>query len=212
MIELLVVDDHKIVINGIKLALKDQREIQIIDYALSAEDALKKLTNLKPDIVLLDIQLPDMDGLDLCKEIKKRYPQVRIIGITTFTEVSFIAEMLRNGADGYLFKDTSEKELAEAIKTVYYGNQYLSQEVNRKLVDQALQKPSRRTGFIPKITRREQEVLNLIAAEHTTQEIADQLFLSVSTVEKHRMNLCIKLEARNSVGLLKKAIKFGLIS
>jgi DNA-binding NarL/FixJ family response regulator len=210
-IRLLVIDDHKIVINGIYLALKDQAQIEIMGFAVSAEEALLKLTDNQPDVILLDIQLPGMDGLDLCREIKRQYPAIHIIGLTTFTEVSFIAEMLRNGASGYLFKDTSEDELATAINTVFRGDQFLSQEVHKKLLNHVLHKPVQHSRFIPKITRREQEVLDLIAEEHTTQEIAEQLFLSVSTVEKHRMNLCIKLEARNSVGLLRKAIKFGLI-
>ncbi len=119
--------------------------------------------------------------------------------------------MLRNGADGYLFKSTSESELLQAIRTVHQGQQYLSADVNQRMIAKAIQKSSGERNFIPKLTRREHQVLELISEENTTQEIADKLFLSASTIETHRMNLCSKLDARNTAGLIKKAIKFGLI-
>ena len=210
-IRILVIDDHKIVINGIQLALQDAFEMVVEDYATNAADAQRLLQKRTFDVILLDIQLPDMDGLELCKVIKKEYPQIRIIGLTTFNEVSFISEMMKNGADGYLFKDTSEEELVHATRQVFSGSQYLSEEVNKRLLAKALKRPSPNKNFIPKITLREKEVLQLIASEYTTKEIAKELFLSVSTVEKHRMNLFVKLDVRNAVGLLKQAIKFGLL-
>ena len=208
-ITVFIIDDHQIVINGINKALNDQFDIEVIGSACSAEESIEKVGHLLPDVLLLDIQLPEMDGIELCKVLHKKHPNLKIVGLTTFSQVSFIAEMLRNGAVGYLFKNTTEAELSEAIRTVHNGRTYLSEEVNQRLLAKAMN--NKMKNFIPKLTRREKEILELIVEEHTSQEIADKLYLALSTVETHRMNLCSKLDARNTAGLVKRAIKFGLI-
>ena len=208
-IKVFIVDDHLIVINGIIQSLSSQLDFEVVGYAHHSDDALAWLETNTPDVILLDIQLPGTDGIDLCKILRKMHPELKIIGLTTFSQVSFITEMLRNGANGYLYKNTSEEELMDAIRKVYRGERYLSAEVNQKLVAKAMSKTER--AFIPKLTRREKEVFELIMEEYTNQEIADTLYLSVSTVETHRMNLCAKLDARNAAGLVKKAMKFGLV-
>ncbi len=211
MIKLFIIDDHPIVIQGIQNAVKQEEDIEITGAALSASEAINWLESNEADIVILDIGLPDMDGIDLCKFLTKNFPGIKIIGLTTFGQVSFITSLLRNGAKGYLYKNTSERELIEAIRIVFDGDQYLSKEVNEKLIAKAARTLSKRESFIPKLTRREKEILDLIMAENTTQEIANVLHLSVSTVETHRMNLCAKLGARNLAGLVKNAIKLGLV-
>ena len=210
MIKLFIVDDHQIMINGIVESLKIRPDIQVAGFALDAHDALQWIRGNEFDVLLLDVSLPDSDGIELCRRIIKIRPQSRIIGLTTFHQVSFIQAMLKNGASGYLFKNTTEEELCEAIDVVMRGEQYLSEEV-KDIIIQKSTFSSRHDSFIPKLTRREKEVLELILAEKTTHEIADTLFLSVSTVETHRMNLCAKLGARNTAGMVKNAIKFGLI-
>lgn len=210
-IRLFIVDDHPVVINGIQSAFQGHDQIQLVGSVLNGEEALHWLSEEDADVLLLDVNLPGKDGIELCRIIRKKYPELKIIGLTTFSEASFIAGMLRNGANGYLFKNASEEELTEAILTVHAGKRYLSDEVNEKLISKATQQSSARGGFIPKLTRREKEVLELIVEECTTQEIADCLFLSVSTVETHRMNLIAKLNAKNVAGLVKNAIKFGLV-
>ncbi len=211
MVRLLIVDDHPVVINGIMKAFQDHEEIELVGSVLNGDDALNWLEDQEADVVLLDVNLPGKDGIELCKIMRRQYPELKIIGLTTFSQASFIAGMLRNGANGYLFKNASEEELTEAILTVYQGKRYLSEEVNDKLISKATQQSVGRGSFIPKLTRREKEVLELIVEECTTQEIADRLFLSVSTVETHRMNLIAKLNAKNVAGLVKNAIKFGLV-
>lgn len=210
MIRLLIVDDHPIVISGLQNALAEQDDIKIVGQVLNATETMLWLEKAETDVILLDIGLPDMDGIDLCKLIHKQFPTIKIIGLTTYGQVSFITSMLRNGAQGYLYKNTSERELAQAIRTVYAGGQYLSAEVNDKLIAKATRSLPKNGQLIPKLTRREKEVLELILAESTNQEIANTLFLSISTVETHRMNLCAKLGARNTAGLVKNAIKLGL--
>lgn len=210
MIRVFLIDDHPIVINGLKKAVANQDDIEIVGHALSAKEAMNWLNKNQADVALLDISLPDIDGIDLCKMIHTKFPTLGIIGLTTFGQVSFITGMLRNGAKGYLYKNTTEKELLLAIRAVSRGERYLSKEVNDKLIAKATQGKSLDSSFIPKLTRREKEVLELIVAEHTNQEIADKLFLSTSTVETHRMNLCAKMGARNTAGLVKNAMKLGL--
>lgn len=211
MIRLFIIDDHPVVITGVKQAVGSHADIQLAGYAYRGEEALAWLATHEADVILLDVNLPGTDGIDLCKTIKKLYPDIKIIGLTTFSEASFITGMLNNGANGYLFKNTSEKELTDAIQAVYAGKRYLSEEVSEKLISKATKQASAKTGFVPRLTRREKEVLDLIMEECTTQEIAERLFLSVSTVETHRLKLFTKLDAKNVVGLVKNAIKFGLV-
>lgn len=211
MVKLFIIDDHPVVITGIKQAVANHSAITLAGYAMNSEEAIIWLAENQADVILLDINLPGRDGIEICKIIKKQYPDIKIIGLTTFSQVSFITEMLNNGASGYLFKNCSEQELTDAILAVQAGKRYLSEEVNEKLISKATKQATAKAGFVPKLTRREKEVLELILEECTSQEIAERLFLSVSTVETHRVKLCAKLGAKNVVGLVKNAIKFGLV-
>ena len=210
MIKVLIVDDHPVVIEGLMTALRSNPDLQISAHASHGKQAIDIVRSSDVEVVLLDINLPDMDGIEVCKILKKESPGIKVIGLTTYGQVSFISEMLRQGADGYLFKNTGLDEIVTAIKTVQEGHQYLSAEVSNRLINKAT---GRRTAshFVPKLTRREKEVLDLISQEYTNQEISESLFITISTVETHRMNLCAKLGARNTAGLIKNAIKFGMI-
>jgi len=150
-----------------------------------------------------------MDGLELCKAILKQNPQTKVLTLTTFNEVSFITRIIKNGASGYLLKNTDKEELIEAIKTVYKGEQFLAKEVKEKLIASSFGKED--SAFIPKLTRREKEVLKLIIDEMTTKEIAQKLFISNATVETHRLHLLNKLGVRNTAGLVKVALQKGLV-
>ena len=204
-----IVDDHLMVIKGLRTILEAYPEISVVGEFTQGTSLLEWLKGNVVDIILLDIELPDLDGIDLCKIIMKRYPDTKIIAITAYSQVSFIQSMIQNGAKGYLFKNTSEHELIKAIQTVGEGGEYFTQEVYRKMLFKSNNK--KRQNFIPKLTRREKEVLELIYEEKTNAEIAETLFITVSTVETHRMNLCAKLKSRNTAGLIKNAIKFGYI-
>ncbi|MGI9552074.1 MAG: response regulator [Aurantibacter sp.] len=206
-----ITDDHVLVLNGIKAMLDDTSGIKVVGTYETAQHTLDSIGDDRPDILLLDINLPDIDGIELCKTLIKQQPDLKILALTNFDEISFVKKMLANGAKGYLLKNTQKAELIEALKTVLEGGQYLQKKVEKKLMSHALGR--RRTDdFIPNLTRRELEVLEAIGEELTTQEISEKLFISVKTVETHRMNLMSKLGARNSVGLIKTALKKGLIS
>ncbi|MFS4447356.1 response regulator [Maribacter sp. 2307UL18-2] len=209
--KLAITDDHVLVLNGIEAMLTDTPEIKVVGTYDTAEKTLKQIKTDKPDILLLDINLPDMDGMELCKILHRKHPELKILALTNFEEISFVKRMLHHGARGYLLKNTQKEEMIDALKTVLKGEQYLQKKIEKKLLNRALGKQGKST-FIPKLTRREQEILEAIAEELTTQEISEKLFISVKTVETHRMNLMSKLGARNSVGIVKKAINYGLLN
>lgn len=205
-----IVDDHQMVVNGLVSMLETEPTFEIIGYALNAEDALTFAAMHSMDIAMVDINLPKMDGVSLCKALLKAQPSANVIALSSFNDASFIKRMMQNGAKGYLLKNTSGEELMTAIKTVTLGGEYLSQAVQKTLISSSLGKTQ--SGFIPKITRREKEVLTLITQELTTKEIAEKLFISVATVETHRLHLLSKLGAKNTAGLVMVAIQKGLIT
>jgi len=210
MIRIAATDDHNMVLRGIETMLKSCEDIEIITTYSNGEDTINGLPLSKPDVLLLDINLPDWNGIDLCKTILKTHPELHIIALTNFNETSFVKNMIKNGAKGYLLKNTNKNELKSAIKKVYKGEQYLQKSIQELLLNESIGITARNT-FIPKLTRREQEILNLIAEEFTTNEIAKKLFVSVKTIETHRSHLIQKLEVRNTAGLVRIAIEKGLI-
>ena len=208
-IKTLIVDDHQVVLDGIQSMLDQDTEILVDDVAIDAESALEYLKSNTVDVAIVDVNLPGMDGLELCKKITKKYPNTKVLALTTFNETSIISGMMKNGASGYLLKNTSSTELIEAVKTVHNGGQYLAKEVQEKLISSTLGQQS--SSYIPKLTRREKEVLKLITEEYTTNEMAEKLFISKATIETHRLHLLSKLDVRNTAGLVKVAIQKGLI-
>ena len=209
MITIALTDDHELVMQGIESMLK-KTDVKVIGKYTDAETTLQQLVASQPDILLLDINLPDINGIDLCKQLVKLYPALKIIALSSHDDTSFVKRILQNGAHGYLLKNTGKEELLEAFETALSGGQYLQKDIQQKLLNQSLGTHKRNT-LKPKLTRREKEVLAAICEEHTTQEIADQLFVSPKTVETHRMNLISKLGARNSVGLVKIAMEMELL-
>lgn len=212
VIQVFVVDDHPLVIDGIYQMAAEEADIVVTGNASCGKDALSWLEDQQVDVIILDIGLPDMDGIQLCKRITQQFPSIHIIGLTSYDQISFTKELLRAGAKGYLYKSVNRDELLKAIRTVASGEQYLTPNALSKLIGNSSKEAAQTRGFIPRLTRREKEVLQLIVEEYTNQEIADRLCISVSTVETHRMNACTKLGVRNTAGLVRKALQYGLIS
>lgn len=192
------------VIEGIRSLLQNEPTIDWMGHATNAASCLAFLERQLPDVLLLDINLPDTSGIELCKIIKQRFPSVFVLGLSTFNQQSFIAKMMDHGASGYLLKNATQAELLEAIQIVIKGKTYLSEEaadVLRKASDED----------VPVITQREKEVLMLIADGLTNAAIADHLFISILTVETHRKNLLAKFEVKNTASLIKTAAKLNLL-
>ncbi len=204
-IKLFIVDDHFMVIEGIHSLLQHEKDIEWMGHAVSGEACLAFLQQQTPDVILMDINLPDKSGIDLCSEVKGLYPAVNILGLSTFNQQSFIEKMLGNGASGYVLKNATGHELMEAIHTVVKGKQFLSFDAAL-----TLRKSDTEPGEVV-ITRREKEVLELIADGLTNNEIAQQLFISTTTVDTHRKNLLTKFDAKNTASLVRIAAQMKMI-
>ncbi len=200
---LFIVDDHYMVIEGIRSLLQHEQDIEWLGHATSAASCLAYLRLQQPDVIFMDVSLPDKSGVDLCREVKQQYPAVHVLGLSTFNQQAVIRNMLDNGASGYVLKNAAKDELLGAITAVREGRDYLSLEAAlslRKPADEA-----------PVITRREKEVLQLIAGGLTNAEIAEKLFVSISTVNTHRKSLLEKFGVNNTAMLIGKAIKSGIV-
>lgn len=206
MIKLYIVDDHNVVIEGITALLLHEKNITIIGTAKNAADCILFLKNHTADVILLDINLPDTSGIDLCNIIKTTYPRIMILALSTFTQGSYITKMIENGASGYLLKNITKEELVDAIETVAVGKNYYSFEVG-KMVKAAQEKAAQ----VPVLTKREKDILKLVAEGFTNNQIAQQLFISIDTVDTHRKNLYTKLKINNTALLVRYAIENELV-
>ncbi len=204
MIRVFITDDHYMIVEGIRSLLQNEDGIEWTGHAMNAASCLAFLKNHQPDVILMDINLPDKSGIDLCKEVKTMFPLIHIIGLSSFNQQSYIQKMLDNGASGYVLKNATREELVEAIEMVMQGDKFLSDEAAStvKRNDDAK---------IPIITRREKEVLVLIADGMTNNQIADKLFISATTVDTHRKNLLTKFHAKNTATLIRLAAQYQLI-
>ena len=205
MIRVFIIDDHQMIIEGIHSLLQDESDIEWMGSAKSPDELLSFLRKKQPDILLMDINLPQKSGLDLCKEVKEKYPAIHIIGLSTSDQPSVIRKMRENGASGYLLKDASKKEIIEALQQVNKGKEYVNFSVAKALKQNA---PG---NLLPALTKREKQILELIAEGQTNHEIADALFLDVTTIDSHRKNMLTKFNAKNTAALIKIAVSNHLI-
>ena len=210
----MIADDHNMFVEGVELILEGIDNIQVVSKCYTGPEVFEKLAHIPADVILLDINLPVMNGLEVCQKLNKDYPAVKVLALSMHNEESFVTEILKYGAQGYILKNTGKKELINAIETVFEGQSYFSEEVTETIMKSLVhQKSGNKKSSIlsPKISRREKEVLELIVKEHTTQEIADTLFISLKTVESHRRSLLTKMGVRNTAGLVRVAIENQLI-
>lgn len=202
-VHVFIVDDHYMVIEGIRSLLQNEKDIVWMGHATNAASCLGFLKMQQPDIIFMDVNLPDLSGTELCRQVKQLYPAVFIIGLSTFNQQPVVRNMMENGASGYVLKNATKPELMNAIAAVMAGKTYLSMEVAASLRKQSEE--------LPLISRREREVLLLIADGFTNGEIAEKLFISVPTVNTHRKSLLAKFGVNNTAGLIKLAAKNNLI-
>jgi DNA-binding NarL/FixJ family response regulator len=205
MIKVMITDDHPIVVEGMKQFINEQHDMTVVGIAINGQECKDNLKKAEPDILLLDINLPDESGLDICVWIKKNHPSVRIIGLTGFKEYSYIDEMMRRGAIGYVLKNSLPNDILDAIRSVYLGKYWLSEEVKTILI-------SHKPGGKRFLTNREKELLKLIVEGYTNRQIADKLFLSVETINSYRKNLLLKLGVKNTASMVKLALTENLLN
>jgi DNA-binding NarL/FixJ family response regulator len=205
MIKVFIIDDHQMIIEGIHSLLQNEAGIQWMGSTKIPDDLMTFLKRDQPDVLLMDINLPQKSGLDLCKEVKEKYPAISIIGLSTSNQASVIRKMQENGASGYLLKDASKNEIIMALEQVSKGKDYVSSSVADVL------KKKTPNDLFPVLTRREKEILELISEGLTNQEIATKLFLNVTTIDSHRKNMLTKFNVKNTAALIKIAVSNQLI-
>ena len=212
MIKVAIVDDHKMFRDGVSSILNEVSHIEVIWNASNRQDTYKGIEQMMPDIILMDISLGSESGLTLTKDLILRYPEVKILVLSMHQEENYIIKALEVGALGYILKDAGREEMISAIEIVYKGDHYYSKFVSDILIKR-LTKGTRPKKSDDKsaLTKREKEILKLIAEEYSNPEIAEELFISIRTVDTHRRNLLDKLGAKNTAGLVKHALKIGLI-
>ena len=214
MIRVMIADDHNMFVEGVESILDGQDNIQVVSKCYTGPEVFEKLATTPADVILLDINLPGMNGIEVCQKLSKEYPDVKVLALSMHNEESFVTEILKYGAQGYILKNTGKKELIQAIETINSGQSYFSEEVTETIMKSLVNQRtgSKKTAMLsPKISRREKDVLELIVKEYTTQEIADTLFISLKTVESHRRSLLTKLNVRNTAGLVRVAVENQLM-
>jgi DNA-binding NarL/FixJ family response regulator len=206
-----IADDHPLVINGLKQILECCEDIEIISTYANGQELLNGLRSVQPDVLLLDIQMPYKTGDEVAPLILEAYKGIKIIALTNQDNTFYVKTMMRHGVSGYMLKTSDADTIVEAIRMVARGEVFVDLLLKEKLVEETLT-AKKSNSRMPQLTRREKEVLELIASNFTSQEIADQLYLSKRTIDNHRLSLLLKLDVKNSAALIKKAMQMGLIS
>ncbi|MEO9869288.1 response regulator [Ekhidna sp.] len=206
--KVLVVDDHAMFLDGLVEIIGKFEEFEVVGRAQSAVQALDILKEQQSDIVISDVRMSEMGGYELTKAIREEYPHMKILIVSMHNDPHIINQLLKAGVTGYILKNTGKEELLEALRSIASGKTFFSNEVKSSFIQsQVVGNPHYQLS----LTKREKEVLQLIAEEYTTNEMAERLFISLNTVESHRKNILRKLDVRNSVGIVKRAISLGLL-
>ena len=209
-ITILLADDHDVVRRGMKMLLEDEEGIKVVGEASDGLDAIEKVKLLIPNVVILDLTMPKMTGIEAAKIISEEYPDVKILIFSMHHNKEYIVSSVENGANGYLLKDTSKDELLKAIKAVAEGRKYFPPEISEVIINELLAKATgiqeETRPIFEKITPKEKQILGMIVQGFNSREMADKLFLSIRTVDNHRANMMKKVKAKNTADLVKMAI------
>lgn len=213
-IKILLVDDHKLFIEGVGSFLNEKPGLEVVGFAFSAAEYLAMAENVQADVILMDVNMPGMSGFELTQIIKDKKPAAKILALTMYDDVLYVQKMIHSGVNGYMLKSAHIDELVDAIKKVAQGETYLSKDIQRIVFDK-IGDMGAHDVFADfnknKLSKREIEIVSLMAKEYSNQQIAEKLFISVLTVETHRKNIFAKTNAKSIVGLVKYAIREGLV-
>ncbi len=213
-IKVLLAEDHTIVRKGIRSLLDDEPEIEVVGEAADGREAVEKVERFSPDVVLMDVSMPTLNGLEASRQIIKRFSTVKVLILTMHTNEEYVLQFLRAGASGYLLKQSAPTELVSAIQAVYRGDSFLSPAISKTIIEEYIRHAEAATppDSYEKLTEREREVLQLLAEGFSTQQIARELHISNKTVRVHRTHLMEKLDLNNMTELTKYAIRRGIVS
>lgn len=209
-IKIILVDDHRILREGLKSILESETDIEIIGEANDGTSALRLINKLKPDVVIMDISMPDMNGVDATRQIRCLYPDIKVIALSMHADKSYVVQMLNAGASGYLLKDCASEELSSAIRYAFKGETYISHGVTASVLKKLVDPIIRIDEPFSSLTKKELVVLKYITEGLNVKEIAEELFISVKTVETHRQHIMEKLNIHNLAELIKFALRNGL--
>ncbi|RUT78212.1 response regulator [Ancylomarina longa] len=212
--KVIIADDHQIIVDGIKAMLNQIPNIEIIGEARDGQEAVNIIFDLRPNLVILDISMPKLSGIEVAKRIRKENTKIKILVLTQHENREYVMQMLRAGANGYLLKNCKKPELVEAIDTVMRGESYLGNRISKVMINSIIDKSTKAEKEETKVhfTKREKEIIRLIATDLSNQEIADQLSISLRTVETHRRNVMQKLNVNTVVALVRYAVKHKIIT
>jgi len=208
-INIVLVDDHQMFRDGVKSVLSDEENIEIVGEVGSGKDLYELLKNETPDLIITDISMPDISGIEVAKHISENYPDIKILMLSMHSNEEFITKALSVGANGYLPKDTSMSELLEAINSIYKGENYFNKSISDTILKSLMNKPKDKEEN-KSLTKREKEIINLVVEGLSNKEIAEKLCISIRTVDSHKNNIMQKLGLKSSVELVKYAIKNNL--
>ena len=209
MIRLIIADDHPVIIGGLKTILEKEAEISLVAEVHNGIELLKILKNQKADVILMDVNMPEMNGIEATKQVKKNHPEIKVLAFSQYEEKRFVKQMLKTGASGYLLKNSAASEIIKAIQVTHEGGMYLSAELPNIF---AGPKNKQHSNYLfPDLSKREMDVLKEIYQEKNSQEIAESLCISRNTVECHRSNILLKVGAKNTAGLIKWAIENEIV-
>lgn len=209
-IRIILADDHEILRHGLSKSFEQESDIKVIGQASDGHSAVDLVRELLPDAVIMDIGMPDLNGVEATRKITKSYPQVKVIGLSMHSSDKYVREMFKAGASGYLLKNCPFEELAEAVRTVAGGKTYVSPAIGDMIVKEYASKPDKEKSVFSVLSQREREVLQLLAEGKTTKQIAKRLHISPKTVEAHRLRIMERLDIDNVAQLTKYAIQEGL--
>ena len=210
MIYVMICDDHQLMQDGIELMLDAHEQIALIAKCSNGQEAIDYISENKIDVVLLDINMPVMNGIETCKHLQKHHPDVKVVGLSMVSDVELIQAMINLGAKGYLLKNSGQDEVIQTILDVHSGKEVFDTRILSDILHNK-KNAKTNTSFVPHLSRREKEVLSLIVDEFTTKEIAEKLFISFGTVETHRRNMISKLGVRNTAGLVRAVYEYDLL-
>jgi two-component system invasion response regulator UvrY len=200
---LLIVDDHKLIRETLSFILNNNPDFQVIAACGSGEEAIQQAKNLRPDVVIIDINLSGMNGFETTRQIRKFSPASRVLGVSLYTQPTYARQMIQSGGMGYVTKSSPKEELLHAIKEICAGKKYLCKEIKNALTEQVMEGHGRSCKGINALSRREMEIISLIKKGSSSKEIATALHLSVKTVEAHRYNILKKLNLKNAAALVQ---------
>jgi len=213
--KILLVDDHPLFRAGLKSLLVDNHSFQIIGEAGDGQEAIRLTKTLKPDLVLMDISLPDKSGIEITRELKNLFPEILIMIVSMHAKIDFITEAFRAGALGYVIKESAAERLVQGLETVARGEYFLDSSLSHKVVEKILGFPTQEAKITDEkyagLTPREEQVLRLLAEGHSAREVGEKLFISPKTVENHRASIMDKLDLHSTLELIRYAVRLGLI-